>query len=159
MRIGDLDALKKKLQARRDNGEEDFDKGYNIGIETAIDLINNAPELGYEDGIISVETATRRSIELEDAYNNGWSDGFSEGEDERPQGEWIIHKDYNESCRYGCNQCGNLNNIPSNFCPNCGAKMKKEDVFTRKEELSKEESEWLIDFITNDEDIQKGGAK
>lgn len=42
----------------------------------------------------------------------------------RPQGEWIFHKDYNESCRYGCNQCGNLNNIPSNFCPNCGAKMR-----------------------------------
>ena len=28
----------------------------------------------------------------------------------------------------------------------------KEDVFTRKEELSKEESEWLIDFITKDGD-------
>ena len=40
------------------------------------------------------------------------------------KGKWIFHKDYNESCRYGCNQCGSLNNIPSNFCPNCGAKMK-----------------------------------
>ena len=29
---------------------------------------------------------------------------------------------------------------------------EKEDVFTRKEELSKEESEWLIDFITKDGD-------
>ena len=45
---------------------------------------------------------------------------------ERPKGEWIFHKDYNESCRYGCNQCGNLNNIPSNFCPNCGAKMERQ---------------------------------
>ena len=38
----------------------------------------------------------------------------------------------------------------------------KEDVFTRKEELSKEESEWLIDFITkehNDENMQKGGTE
>lgn len=43
---------------------------------------------------------------------------------ERLQGKWIFHKDYNESCRYGCNQCGNLNNIPGNFCPNCGAGMK-----------------------------------
>lgn len=41
-----------------------------------------------------------------------------------PQGKWIFHKDYNESCRYGCNQCGNLNNISSNFCPNCGADMR-----------------------------------
>ncbi len=43
---------------------------------------------------------------------------------ERPQGKWIFHKDFNESCRYGCNQCGNLTNIPNNFCPNCGVKMK-----------------------------------
>lgn len=30
-------------------------------------------------------------------------------------------------------------------------KGSKEDVFTRKEELSKEESEWLIDFITKED--------
>lgn len=87
--------------------------------------IDSAPELSYEDGILSVENATRRAIELEEAYNNGWSDGFSEGENERQQGKWIFHKDYNESCRYGCNQCGNLTNIPGNFCPNCGSKMQK----------------------------------
>ena len=45
---------------------------------------------------------------------------------EKPTGKWIFHKDYNESFRYGCNQCGTLNNIPGNFCPTCGAKMKKE---------------------------------
>lgn len=42
----------------------------------------------------------------------------------RPQGKWIFHEDYNENCKYGCNKCGSLNNIPSNFCPNCGVKMK-----------------------------------
>ena len=46
-------------------------------------------------------------------------------QNERPQGKWIFHKDFNESCRYGCNQCGNLTNIPSIFCPNCGADMRK----------------------------------
>lgn len=38
-------------------------------------------------------------------------------------GKWIIHKDFNVSIKYGCNKCGNLTNIPSNFCPNCGKRM------------------------------------
>lgn len=46
---------------------------------------------------------------------------------QRSQGKWIFHKDFNESCRYGCNQCGNLTNSQGNFCPNCGVKMKKGD--------------------------------
>ena len=48
--------------------------------------------------------------------------------EERSVGEWVFHKDYNESCIYGCNQCGNLSNIPGNFCPNCGAYMKKRSL-------------------------------
>lgn len=40
-------------------------------------------------------------------------------------GKWIFHENYNESIKYGCNKCGNLADIPSNFCPNCGAKMEK----------------------------------
>lgn len=126
MRIIDADALKKTLH--------NFFAGKVINEPTYIlrDVfyhIDSAPELGYEDGVLLVENATRRAIELEEAYNNGWSDGFSEGEKERTDeiGKWIFHKDYNESCRYGCNQCGNLNNIPHNYCPNCGVKMKKGD--------------------------------
>lgn len=52
-----------------------------------------------------------------------------ETHEEKPQkedyGQWIKHKDYHDSIKYGCNQCGNLTNIPSNFCPNCGKRMKK----------------------------------
>lgn len=44
--------------------------------------------------------------------------------DIRPKGKWIIHNDYNENCRYGCNQCGNLTNRNSSFCPDCGARME-----------------------------------
>lgn len=40
-------------------------------------------------------------------------------------GEWIKHEDYNDSIKYGCSRCGNLTNIPSNFCPNCGQAKKK----------------------------------
>ena len=46
---------------------------------------------------------------------------------ENPQnenfGEWKIHE--RKYLKFGCNQCGNLTEIPSNFCPNCGAKMEK----------------------------------
>ena len=59
------EALKKKLQARHDNGEEDFDKGYNIGIETAIDLIDNAPTVEYPF--------------YQEAYQTGYEEGYAQG--------------------------------------------------------------------------------
>lgn len=43
---------------------------------------------------------------------------------DRPKGKWIIHNDYNENCKYGCDQCGNLTNRNSSFCPDCGARME-----------------------------------
>lgn len=76
---------------------------------------------------------------------------------EPPKGEWIKGgKDATGQYfqdEFVCNKCFAVVTDKSNFCPNCGAKMDmggKEDVFTRKEELSKEESEWLIDFITKE---------
>jgi len=101
-----------------------------------LNIIDNAPELGYEDGILSVENAVRKAIELEEAYNNGWSDGFSEGENERPQGEWIQREeifDDEETSRlvWGCKDCGfSLKSIHDkrNYCPNCGADMRKGGV-------------------------------
>lgn len=93
--------------------------------------IDSAKEIGYEDGVLSVESATRRAIELEEAYNNGWSDGFSEGENERPQGEWIIEKN-----KFGdilhCSICGARPrrseygyDLHDKFCNECGADMRK----------------------------------
>ena len=77
---------------------------YNDGLDivTAIELLDNAP---------SVEIAT----ELQPNCNK-----LQQKED---CGKWIIHD--RENLKYGCNQCGNLANIPSNFCPNCGKRMKK----------------------------------
>lgn len=71
------------------------------------------------------EMADLNVEQLEYAYNSGYADAKSKYE--LPQGKWIFYKDFNESCRYGCNQCGNLTNIPSNFCPNCGVRMQKGD--------------------------------
>ncbi|MBP5597855.1 MAG: hypothetical protein J6Y02_20980 [Pseudobutyrivibrio sp.] len=80
-------------------------------------LIDNAPTV--ENITVFCENADEKAIadmkeELQKVID-----------DSRSQGKWIFHKDYNESCRYGCNQCGNLTNIPGNFCPNCGAMMQK----------------------------------
>ena len=97
MRLIDADVLKEVIEEKVTY--IDGDSVYKI-----IDLIDNAP---------TVEPIERIGSICEE--NCGY----------RPQGEWIFHKDFNESCRYGCNQCGNLNNIQSNFCPNCGARMVK----------------------------------
>lgn len=93
-------------------------------------------ENGQLEAIISLDYAPTVDIkdELAGAYNEGYMCGSREAEKalkERP-------KDYDS----------NEDIIPM------GCKEEKEDVFTRKEELSKEESEWLIDFIT-----KKGDAK
>lgn len=50
VRLIDANKLKEKLQARRDNGDDDFDKGYNIGLDTAIDLIDSAPTVELYQG-------------------------------------------------------------------------------------------------------------
>ena len=103
MKICDLDALKKTMHNFFD-GKVIDEPAYIL--RDVFYLIDSAPELGYEDGILSVENTTRRAIELEEAYNNGWSDGFT---------------------THDCSICGHSKegtHLQYNFCPNCGAKMK-----------------------------------
>lgn len=54
--------------------------------------------------------------------------------EQRPHGEWIEKEDFNQDIYYDCSVCGNswctLDGTPwqngMNFCPNCGADMRKE---------------------------------
>lgn len=39
---------------------------------------------------------------------------------ERPQGKWVYEHDW-----VHCSFCGHEQNYPSNFCPNCGACLRK----------------------------------
>ena len=44
----------------------------------------------------------------------------------QPQSKWTICYDVDYSTDiYQCIQCHNINWYPSNYCPNCGAKMEK----------------------------------
>ena len=56
-------------------------------------------------------------------------------EPKRPHGEWLSHYEYckKHDCLpsgliafWWCNQCEQGVEIPTNFCPNCGADMRKE---------------------------------
>lgn len=51
-------------------------------------------------------------------------------EPDRPQGEWIIdghHRRCNKCGEYFCIADSEGNEIPSNFCPNCGADMRTKE--------------------------------
>ena len=109
MRLIDADELKKTIKAQQVIDRE-ISPNATISYHNLNNIIDKSPTVEALKDIAEVHC----DITKEQLLNAL-----------RPQGEWIFHKDYNESCRYGCNQCGNLNNISSNFCPNCGARMVK----------------------------------
>lgn len=46
---------------------------------------------------------------------------------EPKRGEWIYQFRDSENEEYKCSECGYPQGFESNFCPNCGAKMKGAD--------------------------------
>ena len=69
-------------------------------------------------------------------FGNGYKKGYKEGYKQaildgktnfsRPQGEWI--KTQEDRWTYPiCSECGYKENVVTNYCANCGAKMDKED--------------------------------
>ena len=75
---------------------------------------------------------------LESLYNevyNEDSDGYIYAEAidiaiealiDQPQSKWIVCYDVDHSTDiYQCTQCHDVNWYPSNYCPNCGARMEK----------------------------------
>lgn len=50
---------------------------------------------------------------------------------ETKHGKWVIQNWRGELAQYGCNLCGQVMEMygdkPTNYCPNCGAKMDLEE--------------------------------
>lgn len=101
MRLGDLDALKEELKQYFSDGVLD-----SVSAKLAFNMI-----LRKIDEAPSVEGFTKE--DMSGAYNEGYACGSRENE--RPQGEWIKIGDI--GLAYTCNKCGEVNVIPTNFCP------------------------------------------
>lgn len=119
MRLIDADAVANRLNKAIDVFEKN-----NIHLE--------AMGILYAKEIIESEIECP-TVEITD-YDTGYQDGLEDGlNDIRPQGEWIEEDTELGAVGikytwYKCNKCGWSSSlvIPKNFCPNCGADMRKE---------------------------------
>ena len=118
MRLIDADALKHKfasityIRYTADMGQGGYDTFTEAEIEKIID---NALAVEQID-----DTELQRAI--------GYAEGYAKGKNERPQGEWnyIGNTVINHSIKIcECNWCKKRNYGETNFCPNCGKKMKR----------------------------------
>jgi hypothetical protein len=144
MRLIDADALKTPIEDRIDNiPSSEYDNGWNNAIYAVIDEIDNAPtveypfyqeayQTGYEEGrkdferpqvnVIPQECIKVLAEAVVDVTQQIDWKSLCEKVAERPKGKWIVEHDW-----VHCFPCGHEQNYPSNFCPNCGADMRKGD--------------------------------
>lgn len=87
-----------------------------------IEEIDNAPTISPT---LSLDNISDEDIEK---FKMIWQRATSKGllvQNERPQGEWkATGQTMGLYYVYACNKCGIYNKGKTNFCPNCGAKMK-----------------------------------
>ena len=86
------------------------------------------------DDLIRRSDAIKAIEELPNAYN-GWSDAYDKAyiistleevpKADRPQGEWIDRSGGIEGAWNYCSVCGEQAIDLYDFCPNCGADMRK----------------------------------
>lgn len=133
MRLGDLDALKAKLQKQHDffidawkengvdyNGMPIPDKSRVDEITNCIAMVQNAP---------TFEITEQQAIDK--LHETGWLIKHDKEMTEKPQGKWI-----KQEWGYVCSLCGesndyaydnNIHKFVDNYCPHCGADMRGSD--------------------------------
>ena len=90
---------------------------------------NCCPHNDFEDLIDiapAVEPEKAKESEIIKTYTKGFDTGVETVKNERPQGEWIwLGDNPNPEHKWSCNKCGRGVKEQENFCPNCGADMRK----------------------------------
>lgn len=116
--MGYQDGLEDGLQDIREQGDL-ISREYVEGIvEELENICQNAPE-----EVLALLSKVKNAPTVEyPFYQEAYQTGYEEGKNERPQGKWIIEHDW-----VHCFPCGHEQNYPSNYCPNCGADMRKGD--------------------------------
>jgi len=90
------------------------------------DVIDNTP---------TVDIPKHSLLPLEGDCDEAYMRGYEHGKAEailrgRPQGEWVkyLYYAHDNSWKYVCSECRELNCQEDNFCPNCGADMRTKEV-------------------------------
>lgn len=124
-RLIDADALRKEFER-----EGELNPCNRPFWDKVLSVIDNAPT---EERIVcrsrDWSNECTHSSSFEQGYVQGYHYGFAKGAEipsYRKTGKWIIdghHIRCNRCNEYICNTDREDNEIPNNFCPNCGAKM------------------------------------
>ena len=78
-----------------------------------------------EDAILSLEQQIKQLVQ--DAFDKGYQCGYKDRKSEPQKGEWIDISEW-YTPRQKCSICETIVvGYGSNFCPNCGARMKGAD--------------------------------
>jgi len=98
---------------------KEFDKGYDLGVKTAIEMLNNAPAVNPS---LNLDNITEEDIEkFIVIMQRANSKGLLTINEDKPKGEW----NYIQAGMCVCPFCGAYPHKDyKNFCPNCGADMR-----------------------------------
>ena len=115
----------------RANGKTVFKALYTVALTRAINKLRQ-PEVVYLCKYHKEPHYCKHTHRIEDALNFEEIAPEKGMEKERSQGEWINHRTIMHDGEYYCSNCGEVaewldggSQFLSNFCPNCGASMKK----------------------------------